>query len=120
MSKRPTRTRIAAVVVSTIALAVAMVPPFGRASSHREAPMISQDPAADGTDFYAFKSPDATNTITFIANYYPFQEPAGGPNFYRFGDDVLYAINVDNDGTAGTDIQYQFRFSTEVRNGNTF
>src|SRR5712691_595444 len=120
MSKRPTRTRIAAVVVSTIALAVAMVPPFAGASSHREAPMISQDPAADGTDFYAFKSPDAPNTITFVANYYPFQEPAGGPNFYRFGDDVLYAINIDDNGDNIPDIQYYFTFKTIVQHGDTF
>ncbi|MDP9337161.1 MAG: DUF4331 domain-containing protein, partial [Actinomycetota bacterium] len=101
-------------------LAVALVPPFTGASSHREAPMISQDPAADGTDFYMFKSPDRTDTVTLIANYYPFQEPAGGPNFYRFGDDVLYRISIDDNGDAIPDQWFDFRFATTVRNGNTF
>lgn len=82
------------------------------ASSHREAPTIAQDPAADATDLYAFVSPDAPDTVTLIANYYPGQDPAGGPNFYRFGDDVTYDINVDNNGDAVADITYRFNFST--------
>jgi hypothetical protein len=115
-------TRVRAVVVMATAalLAIALVPPFTGASSHREAPMISQDPAADGTDFYVFKSPDRTDTITLIANYYPFQEPAGGPNFYRFGDDVLYRINIDDNGDTINDQWFDFTFKTVVRNGNTF
>jgi len=115
-------TRLRAAVVSAAAclLAVALVPPFGGASSHREAPMISQDPAADATDFYMFKSPDRADTVTLIANYYPFQEPAGGPNFYRFGDDVLYRINIDDNGDTLVDQAFDFRFKTVVRNGNTF
>jgi len=64
-------------------------------SSHREAPEISKDPVADSTDLYAFVSPDAPDTVTFIANYVPLETPAGGPNFYEFGDDVLYEINID-------------------------
>lgn len=94
--------------------------PNASASSHREAPLISQDPAADGTDFYMFVSPDKPDTVTFIANYYPFEDPAGGPNFYRFGDDVLYRINIDNNGDAKPDIWYDFQFKTNVKNGNTF
>src|SRR5262249_14527693 len=78
------------------------------------------DPAADATDFYMFKSPDRPDTITLIANYYPFQEPAGGPNFYRFGDDVLYRINIDDNGDAIVDQAFDFRFNTLVRSGNTF
>ena len=66
-------------------------------SSHREAPAISRDPVADSTDLYAFVSPDAPDTVTLIANYVPLEAPAGGPNFYEFGDDVLYEIKVDND-----------------------
>src|SRR5450432_1815513 len=66
-------------------------------SSHREAPEISKDPVADSTDLYAFVSPDAPDTVTIIANYVPLQGPAGGPNFYEFGNDVLYTINIDND-----------------------
>ena len=67
-------------------------------SSHREAPEISKDPVADNTDIYAFVSPDRPDTVTIIANYIPLEGPAGGPNFFEFGDDVLYAIHIDNDG----------------------
>src|SRR4051794_9954483 len=90
------------------------------ASSHREAPMISQDPAADNTDLYAFVSPDKPDTVTVIASFYPFEEPAGGPNYFRFGDDVLYEIHVDNVGDAKSHITYQFRFNTKLGNPNTF
>ncbi len=90
------------------------------ASSHREAPLINGDPKADATDLYAFVSPDATSTVTLIANYLPFEEPAGGPNFYAFDDNVLYEIKVDNDGDAKPDISYQFRFKTNTLNPATF
>src|SRR5215203_2593619 len=89
-------------------------------SSHREAPEISKDPVADATDLYAFVSPDRTDSVTFIANYIPFEVPAAGPNFYRFGDDVMYEINVDNVGDAKAHIRYQFHFYTSIVNGNTF
>ena len=89
-------------------------------SSHREAPEISQDPVADSTDLYAFVSPDSPDTTTLIANYLPLQEPAGGPNFYEFGDDVQYDINIDNNGDGKADIIYRFRFTTEVRDEDTF
>ena len=58
--------------------------------------------------------------MTIITNWYPFEEPVGGPNYYKFGDDVLYEINIDNVGDAQAHIKYQFRFSTKVGNGNTF
>ena len=89
-------------------------------SSHREAPEISKDPVADSTDVYAFVSPDKSGTVTIIANYIPLQAPAGGPNFFEFGDDVLYAINIDNDGDGKPDVTYRFRFTTTVGNANTF
>jgi hypothetical protein len=89
-------------------------------SSHREAPEISKDPVADSTDVYAVVSPDQPDTVTLIANYIPLQLPSGGPNFYEFGDDVLYEIHVDNDGDGRADISYQFRFSTTVRDPDTF
>jgi Domain of unknown function (DUF4331) len=89
-------------------------------SSHREAPEISQDPVADSTDLYAFVSPDRPDSVTFIANYIPLQEPAGGPNFYEFGDDVRYEIHIDNNGDGRADVSYQFHFSTEVRDPDTF
>jgi Domain of unknown function (DUF4331) len=89
-------------------------------SSHREAPEISKDPVADSTDVYAFVSPDKSDTVTLIANYIPLESPAGGPNFYEFGDDVLYQIHVDNNGDGRADISYQFRFHTTVRDPDTF
>ena len=89
-------------------------------SSHREAPEISKDPVADSTDVYAFVSPDRPSTVTLIANYIPLQEPAGGPNFYEFGDDVLYEIHVDTDGDGLPDITYQFQFRTVLRDPGTF
>jgi hypothetical protein len=89
-------------------------------SSHREAPEISKDPVADNTDVYAFVSPDAPSTVTLIANFIPLEGPDAGPNFYEFGDDVLYEIHVDNDGDAKADVTYQFRFTTQVTNPNTF
>jgi hypothetical protein len=89
-------------------------------SSHREAPEISKDPVADNTDVYAFVSPDQPDTVTLIANYIPLQKPDGGPNFYEFGDDVLYEIHVSNRGDAQADVTYQFRFHTIIRNPNTF
>ena len=89
-------------------------------SSHREAPSISKDPVADNTDTYAFVSPDKPDFVTMIMNYIPGQSPAGGPNFYEFGDDVLYEFVVDNDANADADVVYQFRFRTQVKNPNTF
>ena len=89
-------------------------------SSHREAPEVSKDPVADNTDVYAFVSPDKPDTVTLVANYIPFQNPQGGPNFYEFGDDVLYEIHVSNRGDAKADVTYQFRFWTKVRNDDTF
>ena len=89
-------------------------------SSHREAPEISKDPVADNTDVYAFVSPDRPDTVTLIANFIPFQNPQGGPNFYEFGDDVRYAIHISNAGDARADVSYYFRFQTKVRNPDTF
>ena len=81
-------------------------------SSHREAPEIAKDPVADSTDLYAFISPDNANTVTLIANYIPLEGPAAGPNFYEFGDDVLYEIHIDNDGDGDADVTYQFSFNS--------
>jgi len=89
-------------------------------TSHREAPRISQDPVADNTDLYAFVSPDKPDTVTVIANYIPLEEPAGGPNFNQFGDDVLYEILIDNDGDGREDVTYQFRFKNKIGNPDTF
>ncbi|WP_300642899.1 DUF4331 domain-containing protein [Nocardioides sp.] len=89
-------------------------------SSHREAPEISKDPVADGTDTYAFVSPENPDSVVLIANFIPLQKADAGPNFHEFGDDVLYEIHVSNRGTSEADITYQFRFTTEIRNQNTF
>src|SRR5690242_7647108 len=89
-------------------------------SSHREAPEISLDPAADNADVYAFVSPDRPDTVTIISNFVPLQAPAGGPNFFEFGNDVLYSIYIDNNGDAMPDVEYQFRFHSTLRNPNTF
>ncbi len=89
-------------------------------SSHREAPEISKDPVADNADVYAFVSPDDPSTVTLVANFIPLQNPMGGPNFFEFGDDVLYEIHICNKGDAVPDVSYQFRFKTTVRNPDTF
>ncbi len=89
-------------------------------SSHREAPGLLNDPAADSTDLYAFVSPDQPDTVTIICNYVPLEAPDGGPNFFQFGDDVLYEIRIDNTGDGVAEVVYQFTFHTEVRNPNTF
>src|SRR4051812_27460208 len=119
------RKPLAAGLAITAALGVGLTakslqPKQAKASSHAEAPLISKDPEADNTDLYAFVSPDKPNTVTIIANYIPLEEPAGGPNFNAFGDDVLYSINIDNTGDGEDDLQYQFRFDTRIRNKNTF
>jgi hypothetical protein len=91
------------------------------ASSHREAPLISNDPLADNTDLYAFRSPDDPTTITIIANYIPFQLPEGGPNYYSFGTDIRYEIHIKNKTTsAGDDITYRFTFSQVNQDPTTF
>jgi hypothetical protein len=89
-------------------------------SSHREAPEISKDPAADNADVYAFVSPNRPDTVTIISNFVPLQDPPGGPNFFEFGDDVLYSIYIDNDGDGVPEISYVFKFSTRLRDPNTF
>lgn len=91
------------------------------ASSHREAPLISNDPLADNTDLYAFKSPTNAENIVLIANYIPFQHPAGGPNWYSFGERIRYEVYVDNNAaTAGADIVYRFTFERQNQDPTTF
>ncbi len=104
-----------------LAAAMAMtLAPRANASSHREAPSITEDPVADLTDVYAFVSPDNAAATTLVMNVNPFELPAGGPNFHKFGDDVLYEFNIDNNGDAVADVKYQFRFKTTYTNPNTF
>jgi Domain of unknown function (DUF4331) len=117
---------LVAAALGILALALLMIltraggPSSAFASSHSEAPLISQDPRADNTDLYAFVSPDNTNTVTMIANYIPLEQPASGPNFYSFDDTVLYEIKVDNTGDGVPDVGYQFRFTTKTVDPDTF
>lgn len=109
--------------IRTAALAAVVALSLGldaHASSHREAPLISNDPLADNTDLYAFRSPDDPSTITIIANYIPFELPEGGPNWYSFGENVRYEIHVENDGVADEDIIYRFTFSRTNEDPTTF
>ena len=112
-------TRQACLVLTPVALLATLMVGFGPgslgASSHREAPLISSDPDADGTDFYMFVSPDAPDTVTIIANYIPFSAPEGGPNFNSFSPNVQYEINLDTVGDGKAHVKYQFAFSPLVR-----
>ena len=90
-------------------------------SSHREAPLISNDPLADNVDVYAFRSPDNPNTITLIATYVPLQVPHGGPNYYGFGENIRYEIHVDNDpSNPGDEVTYRFVFNVKNEDPSTF
>jgi len=90
-------------------------------SSHREAPLIANDPLADNVDVYAFRSPDNPDMVTLIATYIPMQLPYGGPNYYTFGEDIRYEIRVDNDvNSSGDDIIYRFTFRRENEDPTTF
>ncbi|MFJ2116083.1 MULTISPECIES: DUF4331 domain-containing protein [unclassified Streptomyces] len=95
--------------------ALTLAPGVSSASSHREAPLIAGDPRADNTDVYAFTSPDKSDTVTLVANWIPFEEPNGGPNFYAFADDARYHIKIDNTGDGRPDVTYTWCFRNIVR-----
>src|ERR671930_1616372 len=115
-----------AFVAALVAIGVAV--PLSIGSSHREAALSSIDPTADDTDVYAFTAKDDPSTadrdeekdLTVVANWIPFEDPAGGPNFYRFDDRASYYINVDNTGDGVHDVRYRFKFHTKVRNKDSF
>jgi len=117
--RKPSVARKLAVIVAPMA-AAAIVVPLSIGSSHREAPNIMLDPSADNTDVYAWTAPDAPNAITVASDWIPGQVPANGPNFFRFDDRARYYINFDNTGDGVADIRYLFRFSTNVRNPDSF
>src|SRR5215468_4324706 len=99
----------------------ALGPSDAGAYSHREAPLIAADPAVDNTDVYAFVSPDRPGYVTLVANFIPFEEPNGGPNFYPFATDAVYKINIDNNGDAKPDVVYRWKFhNIDRRGGSTF
>ncbi|HXC69319.1 MAG TPA: DUF4331 domain-containing protein [Pyrinomonadaceae bacterium] len=123
MRKPLARRALLAFLLFALTLSVIFTPAPTRslASSHREAPLIVADPLADNTDTYAFRStePGRSGFVTLIANWIPFQEPSGGPHFYKFDDTVLYEIYIDNTGDGVEDITYQFRFKTRFVNGDS-
>jgi hypothetical protein len=95
--------------------------PGALASSHREAPLIANDPLADNTDLYCFRSPDDPNTITIIANYIPAQLAFGGPNYASFGEGIRYEVHIDNNtATPGDDVTYRFTFTKTDQDASTF
>ena len=107
-----------ALVAALVAMAIAVPLSFG--SSHREAPLTSIDPTGDDTDLYAFTAEDAPGDLTIVSNWVPFEDPAGGPNFYKFDDNAHYYLNIDNTGDGVADIRYLFDFDSKVRNPNSF
>ena len=107
-----------ALFAALAALAIAVPLSFG--SSHREAPLTSIDPTGDDTDTYAFTAQDAPGSLTIVGNWVPFEDPAGGPNFYKFDDNAHYYLNIDNTGDGVADVRYLFDFDTKVRNPNSF
>lgn len=123
LSSRHTARRRAAAVLTvgaTLAGAGALLGPVSSsASSHREAPFVANDPAIDNTDVYAFTSPDNPNTATIIANWAPFSEPAGGPNFFPWATDAYYDLNIDNNGDAKPDLTYRYTFKNIDKRGTT-
>lgn len=116
------RAGVAMALAACVALSGALYalgPGSATASSHREAPLIAMDPAVDNTDLYAFVSPDRPGYVTFVANWAPFQEPNGGPNFFPFATDATYLINVDNDGDAKPDARFRWTFKNIDRRGES-
>jgi hypothetical protein len=107
-----------AIVAALLAIGVAV--PLSLGSSHREAPLTSIDPTADDTDVYAFTAAEAQHSLTVVANWVPFEDPAGGPNFYKFDPKARYYINIDNNGDGRYDVRYRFRFKDHVRNDQSF
>lgn len=120
-SMRSTLFRRSAAILSLSVVGSLVAPAIiSFASSHREAPMISQDPAADATDLYAFVDPNNQEKIVFIVNSNPLGLPGAGPNYMNFATDVVYAVHIDNNGDAKEDFTYAFTFERRVANGNTF
>lgn len=101
--------------LATSLAVLTLAPGVSSASSHREAPLIAGDPRADNTDVYAYTSLDRPDSVTFLANWIPFEEPNGGPNFYAFGDDLRYNIKIDNTGDGVSDLTYTWRFHNSYR-----
>ncbi|MFD0970735.1 DUF4331 domain-containing protein [Plantactinospora endophytica] len=120
-ARRVTTALAAATCVALAGGVAGLGPSTAGASSHREAPLVAMDPAIDNTDLYAFVSPERPGYLTFVANWVPFEEPNGGPNFYPFATDAAYNIKVDNDGDAKPDATFRWTFqNVDRRGGSTF
>jgi hypothetical protein len=104
---------VAGAAAVAVAIAIGRAPAAGNASSHREAPLISEDPSADNTDLYAFRSPDKPDTVTIISNWIPAEDPAAGPNWYTFSQSARYLIHIDTNGDGQDDVTYRYRFVTQ-------
>jgi uncharacterized protein DUF4331 len=111
--------RLKEIMAFALALMV-LVPASLFASSHREAPISALDHSADVTDWYAFVSYDHPDRVTMILNVDGFLEPSNGPNYFPFDPNVRYVMNVDNNQDGKTDISFQFRFNTEIRQPGVF
>jgi hypothetical protein len=111
--RKPTRALVVALAVTTAAGPAL-------ASSHREAPFITKNPKVDSTDFYMFRSYESNRSdyVTVIANYQPFQDAYGGPNYFTMDPEALYEIHLDNDGDAKEDLTFQFRFRNDLAGGD--
>ena len=107
--------RIARIIGAAAFCGAALASAGAFAASHREAPLIANDPTADNTDFYMFRSWTTPANVVFIMNVIPAEEPSAGPNYFNFGDDVLYRINVDTNADGADDLTYEVRFKTELR-----
>ena len=102
------------IALAALAAVTALGPEDGTASSHREAPLISEDPTADLTDVYAFRSPDKPNTVTILANVIPGEDPAAGPNYYTFSPNARYNLKIDTDGDVQPNLIYRFQFGRKT------
>jgi hypothetical protein len=118
--RRSARAALAATSVAAVLGATLATTDPAAASSHREAPAIAGSPRLDTTDVYAFLSPDKAGTVTLLANWLPFSEPAGGPNFFTFADGASYDIDIDTNGNAKPDVIYRWEFKTRTKNKGTF
>ena len=124
MDKPNKRGRSTALLATGAVLAAAGFAAFGTtgavASSHREAPLIAGEPQYDATDLYAFVSPDRPNSTTIVTNWIPFEDPAGGPNFFSFATDAQYDVKIDNDGNAKADVVFRYTFKDSYQSKDTF
>src|SRR5438128_6032024 len=114
--------KLAIVLLAAVAAAALVVglatrgssPTAATASSHREAPLISEDPSADNTDLYAFRSPDKPDTVTILSDWIPGEDPAAGPNWYTFSPTARYDIYADTNGDGKPDVTWYFRFRNQA------